>query len=150
MSLYWDCLAGARGVVQALPAMAGLTVAIRPALVYRPDEDGERAAIIAPRADLWESVPEVEFANGAMIDYPVLVAFVVPNLFSIDQFRWLADAREAARKALWRPSLAGVAEVFDADYEPRPRGGDLAGLGPPMQASVQQFTFRTSEARATP
>lgn len=149
MSAYWDTLAGVQAVLQALPVFAGRTVALRPALVYRADEDVLPLAIVSYRSDLWESIAELTFDNTAMLDYPVLVGLAVANAFDMAQFRWLVDAREAARKALWKTSLAASPLVFDCDYDPRPRGAELAGLGPPMQASVQQFTYRTREARAS-
>lgn len=148
-SAYWDTLEAVRAVAAGRPLLVGLTVALRPALVHQPDDDTSRSCIVAPRDDIWEAVPEIEFDNGCMVDYPVMVALVVANAFDTDQFRWLVDAREDLRKALWKASLAGSPLVFDCDYDPRPKGGGLSGLGQAARSSVQQFTFRTKEARAS-
>lgn len=159
MSTYYDLLAQAKAKLEALGTFGGAEVKVRPEVAYMKGAgDTLPLVVVAPRRDTWERVADLYFdgANshqgGARLDYAVVVAVIIENRFDQEQLRWQLDRREDVRRALWdaRAMFPAVTTVTDVDYEPAPRGVDLSALPPPLDVSLQQFTYRSDEARYTP
>lgn len=159
MSTYFDILTRVRTVLAGLAATGGAEVKIRPEVAFLKDQgDTLPLVIVAPRRDRWEQVADLFFdgsnsiQGGVRLDHAVVVAAVIESRFDQAQLRWQFDFREAARKALWdaRAVSSTVTTVTDVEYDPAPRGVDLSALVPSLDVSVQQFTYRSDEARYVP
>lgn len=149
MSAYWDILSAARTVLAALPGMSGVTFVIRKRLYADPnaDRDSLPLGVLAPES---EDINGLTFSNQAFVDYPVLFGLFHAGNHAVGDTTTLQselDKRDAARKALHKPSLSGVATVFDANYDPAPVV-DLQGQDNLFDVSVQRFVFRNSEDRS--
>ena len=149
MSVYWDILSACKSALQADPdfAAASVTVAVRKRPFFSADHgDSYPFCCLSPTS---ERVKALQMSNGAWYDHPVrVVVFLAKNaaLASETQLQLQLQLREAARSALYRDSLAGVASVRDCDYDPEP-AFDLGALAEQHDVSCQQFTFRTDGPR---
>lgn len=159
MATYFSVLMAAKAAIEAIDGLAGAKVVVRPEVAFLKDAGDEAPIVIlAPRRDRWEQVADLFFdgANshqgGVRLDMAVVVALVIENRFDLQQLEWQLNRREDVRRALWdaRAVSGAVSTVTDCAYDPSPRGVDLSALAPPLDASLQQFTFRSDEARYAP
>jgi hypothetical protein len=145
--MHVEILRAVKEVLQALPELQGCTFAIRKRPAYLADHDSGRLVCLSPEA---EEVRDLTFTNVAHIDWPVVVLYCDGDgdLANEDQALRLVASREAIRKALWRPELAGVEAVFGCEYDPDPPY-DAAALDGVTDVSLQRFRFQTSGERAS-
>jgi hypothetical protein len=146
MATHLDILNAVQSVLQTVSANASILVRKFP--FWIAEYDTFPMVCISPEAEI---INAETFENTVWIDYPVVVMHVATRGSDPENQNQILDQlrfREQARLSLWRPSLAGVSSVFDCSYEPNPPF-DLTALENSFDVSLQLFTFRTSEARAT-
>jgi hypothetical protein len=95
-----------------------------------------------------EKVSELLFGNRACVLYPILVVLVRQRSLRAAAARYEDDVREAVRKTLYVPTLAGVAGVWNVKYDPAPTF-DRTSWGNIYDVSGQRFSYVSDERRAT-
>lgn len=144
-ALYKPVLDAVADVVAATLTSATVVVRKRP---FFSSNHGDAAPLVVVSPDK-ERLAKMQQNGGAWWDYPVYVTLILAqggDLEKDSDLSAMLTARADLKTALWRPTLSGVAQVFDADYDPHP-AFDLSGLDNLHDVSVQLFTFRTSESR---
>lgn len=148
MATYFDILDAVKAVIVDLPVMSGRAVRIRRWPAPVPLLAELRGMVVAPNEGMEERVAELTFGNRAHLEFDVYCLWLADLRHDEEDMEFRDDVRLAVREALWRPSLSGVADVFDCDYNPSP-----SVPRPPndnMVVSGQLFTYKANLRRASP
>ena len=142
MSKFSDIL----GAVKSALATAGVPVVVRKRAVFL---EGDKLPLIVVSPGR-ETVSIETFGGIVNYDYAVNVTMVQAGnrIHEPDVVAWL-DLRENVRNALYRVTLAGVANVFDTMMETSPALEVVSGSVNNYDVSGMTMTYRSLEARAS-
>jgi hypothetical protein len=127
----------------SLPGVDGADVVARKRLRHDPGYEVRRGIIVVA---LDEKEERVLFGGKVWMRYGVQIVYVQDRNIRDEDADDEDTIREAIRQALYAPSLAGVPEVFDCEYNPTP-AFDAASFGDDYLLSGQQFDYLAGEDR---
>jgi hypothetical protein len=146
---YYNVLSAAKTTLDGVTALSTFQKKIRPAPAYLQASDTLPLCLVCPERGTWEQIEDLHYPDSVTILYVVTIALVYESTFDTTQLQAILAARDAIRKALWKPTgiTGSVASIYDVDYNPSPGSVDLAALAPQLAVSLQQFTYKSNEAR---
>lgn len=153
MGLYSDILAATIARLEALPALTGVPVVLRPQPGGLSPIDVYPQILVAPREDIAEVEMWVGFNNRIILGYEVYVGLLMDHRPADTDFLFnRLDIREAIRLALYKSNAVGLTPNFArVKYDPNPGGtGGARRDNPNARPTWQRFTYGRWTVREAP
>jgi hypothetical protein len=143
VSAYFAILDAIKRTLDGVPGMPPVTVREVPWVLAT--DFPLPAVLVCPLAEAGEAVGRVCFGGAVRWHYPVLVLLLHASARPSAALPGRLQLRQDIRDALFEPTLAGVAEVYDVAIDPKAVADVAAALGANVAVAGMRVVYRATE-----